>query len=335
MFSELPKLFDRNFAIAYFLPVSLFMVASAWVLNVVGYWSKIATIFTGNTLFDATLAVFAAWIVGILLLVLNREIYRFLEGYGDYNPLKWFEKSAREKYKNKVERLEWLDENYSGLTPEQRIERTKLMKELVESYPDKEGLVLPTAFGNALRAFEVYPRVMYGFEGIDGWPRILAVLPKDYRELIDDAKAQVDWWVNLGVMSLLFLLEFWYVAFSKWKLTPPWYITALNILLPLVIYAVLNLFLLWRATSAAIGWGDYVKSAFDLYRFALLESLGIEAPKTRDAERKLWTQFSQAILFNLPDSLPELKGSARMAGDSSTDAPSPDVSKKKKKKKGN
>jgi hypothetical protein len=306
MFSELPKLFDRNFAIAYFLPVSLFMVVSTWLLNSFGYWSNIATIFTGNTLFDATLAVFAAWIVGILLLVLNREIYRILEGYGNYNPLKLFESRTQKNYKKKVERLDWLDENFASLTAEQRSERTKLMKELVKSFPDQEGLILPTAFGNVLRAFEVYPRVMYGFEGIDGWPRIQAVLPKDYRELIEDAKAQVDWWVNLGVMSFLFLIEFWYVVFAKWGLTPAWYITMLNILLPLATYLLLNLVLSSRATSAAIGWGDYVKSAFDIYRFALLESLGIDAPKNREEERKLWTRFSQAILFNLPESLPEL-----------------------------
>lgn len=311
MFSELPKLFDRNFAIAYFLPVGLFIAVSTWLLNLVGYWSNISTVFTGDTLFDVTLVVFASWIVGILLLVLNREIYRFLEGYGDYNPLKLLNERAKQAYKKKTERLDWLDENYSDLTAEQRNERTKLMKELVESYPDQEGLVLPTAFGNALRAFEVYPRVMYGFEAIDGWPRILAVLPKDYRELIDDAKAQVDWWVNLGVMSTFFLIEFWYVIFSKWGLTPAWYYTALNILLPLGIYVLLNLFLSWRATSAAIGWGDYVKSAFDIYRFALLESLGVDTPKNRDEERRLWTKFSQAILFNLPESLPDLKKSPR------------------------
>lgn len=309
MFSELPKLLDRNFAIAYFLPVSLFMVVSAWLLNMAGYWSKIEVMLTGNTLFDATLAFFVAWILSILLLVLNREIYRFLEGYGDYNPLRIFENRTKQEFKKKVDRLEWLNEEYSkaSFTAELQKERAKLLQELAESYPDKESLVLPTAFGNALRAFEVYPRVMYGLEGIDGWSRILTVVPKEYRELIDDAKTQVDWWVNLGVMSLALLIEFWVVVFSKWRLAPEWYITALNILIPLAIFALLNWFLLWRATSAAIGWGDYIKSAFDIYRFALLESLGIDIPKTRDAEKVLWTRFSQAILFRLPYVLPELK----------------------------
>lgn len=309
MFSELPKLFDRNFAIAYFLPVGLFMVISGIFLNIVGYWSKVKNLLTGDTVFDATIAVFAAWIFGILLLVLNREIYRFLEGYGDYNPLQIFIKSAKQAYTKKIDRLDWLDKNYSKLTNVQRKERTKLMEELVKSYPDREALVLPTAFGNALRAFEIYPRVMYGIESIDGWSRILAVIPKEYRELIDDAKSQVDWWVNLGVMSFFFLIEFWYVVFSKWGVTSSWFITSVNIIIPLAVFALINWGLLWRATSAAIGWGDYVKSAFDLYRFELLDSLGIEAPKTRNAERELWKKISQAVLFRLPEVLPELKKS--------------------------
>jgi hypothetical protein len=64
-------------------------------------------------------------------------------------------------------------------------------------------LTLPTRFGNAIRSFEVYSRIIYGLEAIDGWPRLLAVIPADYRQAIDDAKAQVDFWVNIWMGSLL------------------------------------------------------------------------------------------------------------------------------------
>ncbi len=309
MYSELPKLLDRNFAIAYFLPVNLFLIASTWLLESTGYWRKIASRLTGNTIVDATLAIFVAWIISILLMVLNYEIYRFLEGYHKYNPLRVFQSTIIKIFRKKLKRLHELTEECvkPDPSPELLEERTELLHELAESYPDREDLLLPTPFGNTLRAFEVYPRVMYGLEGIDGWPRILAFVPKDYREQIDDAKAQVDWWVNLCVMSVLFLIEFWLVVFLKWRLTPDWWRIALNILVPLAIFALLNWFLLWRATSAAVGWGDYVKSVFDIYRFNLLETLGVDAPKTRKAEIDFWTNFSQAILFRLPDSLPKLK----------------------------
>ena len=178
---------------------------------------------------------------------------------------------------------------------------------LAQRYPDEESFVLPTAFGNALRAFEVYPRVMYGFESIDGWSRILAVLPKEFRELIDDAKAQVDWWVNLAVLSFILLVGYWAAFLSKWSSTLAWYSIVLNAVLPLALFAFLNWFFFWRATSAVIGWGDYVKAAFDIYRFTLLESMNIDAPKSRATEKDLWTNFSQAILFRLPRLLPDLK----------------------------
>jgi hypothetical protein len=313
MFSELPKLFDRNFTIGYFLPVSLFIAASAFLW---GYWSKIQTVLTGNAsleaaliVFDATLIVLTAWIIGVLFMVLNREIYRILEGYGNLNPLRLLQGRVESEFRKKRDRLRWLDNEYSkqSFTEKLRKERNTLMKELANNYPDHEDLLLSTAFGNTIRAFEIYPRVMYGMEGIEGWSRILAVVPREYRELIDDAKGQVDWWVNIGVMSFCFLFEVWLFIFSTWGLSPGWLYTMFNIFIPLGVWIILNHFVLSRATSAAIGWGEYVKSAFDLYRFNLLQSIGIDGPKNRAEEKLSWKKFSQAIIYRLPDTLPDVK----------------------------
>ena len=312
MISELPKIFDKNFAIAYFLPVSLFMAASAGLLSMLGDPIRISFSSTAKTIFDVSLVAFSAWIASILLMVLNREIYRILEGYGRWNPLRVFGSWVRWDYADKTARLQKLEDQHSrgDHSEELRRQHDKLMEELAQQYPDREDLLLPTMFGNTLRAFESYPRVMYGLEAVDGWIRILAVVPKEYRELIDDAKAQVDWWVNLGVVSLAFLFEFWYVIFQKWGSGPYLHINVLNFAVPLVLFGLLNWFLSWRATRAATGWGDYIKSAFDLYRFKLLETLGIDLPKDRAEERALWEKYSQAIAYRLPETLPELKISA-------------------------
>ena len=286
-------------------------MVTAFLLKIFGYWPYVSSRLTGNTLYDATLAVVATWIVSIFLLVLNRDIYRILEGYKKYNPLKIFEKRAKKVYNNKVARLKKLDDEYNknGLNfpDDLHKERWILMKDLAQKYPDTEDSVLPTAFGNALRAFEVYPRVMYGLEGIDGWPRILAVLPKDYRDLIDDAKAQVDWWVNLSVLSFLLLFEFWILVLCKWRLTLPWFYMVLDIAIPILILIFLNWIFLWRSISAAIGWGNFVKSAFDLYRLNVIDLLGVDSVSSRKSEQKLWKGFSQAIIYRRPDILPRLK----------------------------
>src|SRR5712692_4078105 len=78
---------------------------------------------------------------------------------------------------------------------------------LAERFPPEEDQLLPTAFGNTIKAFETYPDVMYGFDAIEGWTRLLAVIPKDYRELIETTKAETDFWVNLWFISLLILCE--------------------------------------------------------------------------------------------------------------------------------
>ena len=175
------------------------------------------------------------------------------------------------------------------------------MRQLAEEFPDKEEYLLPTPFGNVLRSFEIYPRVMYGLDSIDAWGRLLSVIPKDYLELIDAAKSQVDFWVNIGVAFTLLLVEYEVLAMATG--------TPINIWIILTLIA-LGSIAPMRATSSAREWGDLVKSAFDVYRFKLLESLGTDTPKNREEEKVLWGKYSQAIIFRLPDSLPPLKKAA-------------------------
>ena len=65
-------------------------------------------------------------------------------------------------------------------------------------------MLLPTSFGNIIRVIEIYPRVMYGFESIEGWARLLAVIPTDYRNLINAAKSDIDFWINIFFLALFF-----------------------------------------------------------------------------------------------------------------------------------
>ncbi|HLO18045.1 MAG TPA: hypothetical protein VK206_24655 [Anaerolineales bacterium] len=313
MFGELPKLFDRNFVIGFFLPVAIFVIFSLLIVSPYAF-GALAIDFLKTDLLAGTTAIglgLFAWVGGIILLAINRDLYRFMEGYGKYNPLKllrvfgWMEKR---RYRKAVKELEKLDDEYrecirlhQKFPVESNTKRNEVMRQLAEEFPDEEKHLLPTPFGNVLRSFEIYPRVMYGFEAIDGWGRVLAVIPKDYLELIDAARAQVDFWVNLGVVFILLQIEYISLAFITWTPMKEWVVLlfiALGTLAPL------------RATSSAREWGDFVKSAFDIYRFDLLESLGIDIPKTREEERELWTEYSQAIIYRLPETLPALKNSA-------------------------
>jgi hypothetical protein len=246
-----------------------------------------------------------SWLGGILLLVTNHDLFRALEGYGKLNPLRltiWLERSHFRHLNSEIKKL---DEEYSKhlddgteFPESQKTKRNRLMVERIERFPERESQILPTPFGNTLRAFETYPRVMYGMESIDGWSRLLAVVPHDYRDLIDSAKAHVDFWVNLGFLSLILSIGNLSLCWIYHIAPPLWLLAATAFILFISP---------WRARRLAVEWGDYVKGSFDVYRFKLLELLGIEAPDDREEEREVWIKYSQAIIYRLPDSLPDLK----------------------------
>lgn len=306
MFGELPKLFDRNFAVGFFLPVSIFITLTGVILGQYGFAPNIISYLAADLLVGTTILGLLSWVGGILLLAINRDLYRIMEGYGKYNPVRlfvWFEKRRFQKV---ISELEKLDDEYrkcyaakKEFPAKSRIRRNEIMRQLAEEFPDKEEFLLPTPFGNVLRSFEIYPRVMYGLEAIDGWGRLLAVVPKDYTELIDSAKSQVDFWVNMGVVFILLQVEYVSLVYIFNQGNLNWWI----VLLLIIVGTIPPL----RATSAAREWGDLIKSAFDMFIPKMREALGMAEPKNRDEEKLQWTHFSQAIIYRLPERNPELK----------------------------
>ncbi len=305
MFGELPKLFDRNFAVGFFLPIAIFITLSGLVLSQYGFAPNLIAFVATDLLVGTTILGLLSWVGGILLLAVNRDLYRLMEGYGKYNPVKLFAWFEKRRYQKTVSELEKLDDEYrecyaakKDFPAKSRARRNQLMRQLAEEFPDKEEFLLPTPFGNVLRSFEVYPRVMYGLESIDGWGRLLAVIPKDYIELIDAAKSQVDFWINMAVVFILLQIEYVGLVYILGNQLNLWIV---------LLFIVLGTIPPLRATSAAREWGDFVKSGFDMFAPKMRETLGFDVPKDRDEESRQWTQFSQAIIYRLPDRIPELK----------------------------
>ena len=306
MFGELPKLFDRNFAVGFFLPIAIFITLSGLVLSQYGFAPDFISYMARDLLVGTTVLGLLSWVGGILLLAVNRDLYRIMEGYGKYNPVKLFAWFEKHRYQKAVNELDKLDDEYrecyaakKEFPTKSRTRRNEIMRQLAEEFPDKEEFLLPTPFGNVLRSFEIYPRVMYGLEAIDGWGRLLAVVPKDYTELIDSAKSQVDFWINMAVVLVLLQIEYVSLVYIFNHGALNWWIVLLLIALGTIPPI--------RATSAAREWGDLIKSAFDMFAPKMREALGFDVPKDRDEESRQWIQFSQAIIYRLPERIPELK----------------------------
>lgn len=310
MFAQFPKLFDRNFAVGYFLPFAIFLATVIAFLDLKGVlaaedqaWLTKERI-SGDLLIGTTLLGLVTWIGSVALLFLNRGMIRFLEGYG---PLAWLwlpRQVQLQRYRElhkKLTRVErqWRAHRANGepVPPVVKQRRADLLYILGQRFPDREGLVLSTALGNRIRAFEVYPRVMYGLEGIQGWLRLLAVMSNDFREAVEEAKVKLDFWVNVFWLSTIFIVVFFAMAHLHSKVQPN------ELLMPLAALIVL----VWsylRAINAAELWGQLVKAGFDLYRGELAEKLGYTLPDDATQARDMWTKFSQAIIHREPNWMP-------------------------------
>jgi hypothetical protein len=300
MWGELPKLLGKAFAIGFFLPSAAILLSFAGVASTFGYYRVVTRFFKVSTTdwIGVTLAVFVLWMGGVLLMALNRPIIRFFEGYNARNPLRLLLKARQRRFATLDRTITALrDErsaaelNGTGWPAESAARYGRLMQESI-AYPDRTDFVLPTRFGNAIRSFEVYSRAIYGLDAIYAWPRLLAVIPADYRQAIDDAKAQVDFWVNIWLGGLLVAILYGALCIASWDGPRPW--------IPVI--ALLVAFFAAGGARALVGeWGALVMSAFDLFRGELCRKLGLKMPATIAEEREMWVLVSQMTGFRSRD----------------------------------
>jgi hypothetical protein len=164
-----------------------------------------------------------------------------------------------------------------------------LAQQAVNKWPDKESFVLPTKFGNAMRAFEVYPRKLYGIDMIPGLQRLFMVLPEQASKEAQTARAVLDFWINLFYgLSGTALVHLAYALCSNSTFA---YLMTLG-------SGIIAIFCWYRLPSAASEYGEEVKTLFDLYRGDLAKKLGFSWPLRLEEERVLWRKFSQQIIFH-------------------------------------
>lgn len=294
MVGKLPELFGRNFAVGYFLPATVFFAASACLLDRYGTLSiaELWRFVAAEQPFWASFVTFLlVWLLAISLLAANTWIIRRKEGYIRWKPLRrWMTRWERRRFRKIEQRIVACKRSGSDARP--------LLHEQATAFPHREDLLLPWKFGNAIRAFEAYPRVVYGFEATRGWSRLLAVIPEDYRDLTDAVKAEMDFLVNLWFLSCLFFWEYFALAWYTGRFEVVW--------VPLAAFASIRMASYW-SLGAAVRWGEMVKGAFDVFLPGLRSVLGLKEPASRAEERRLWEQMSDAFLTRQPMSLPGLQ----------------------------
>jgi hypothetical protein len=305
--SSVEKLADKAFIIGFYLPSLLALIAFVYAFPGTPGAGIIKHVEEGKTLTDLTYFVLAVWVFAVLLVTLNSEIYRLLEGY--FGPFAWMpylkrwhvRKFTELKYKSEKMRNAWKEAGEAYPSQSQRL-CSKLVLRLVREYPTKDGDFLPTAFGNRIRSFEVYSRDVFGAESVCVWDRLGAIIPKEFLDSVNDARAQVDFLVNISVLA--FVLAMLSAAAAIGSLMQgqsigapvhdgvQHYVMGVGIA-SLVCYSAYR----W-ATERVSAWGTLVKSAFDLYLSALAKQLGYSLPPDSNRRRSFWEDYSRQATYN-------------------------------------
>jgi hypothetical protein len=281
--------------------------------------------------YSALIILLLTVILGFVFTSLNTFVYKLYEGYiviWRFPQLRRAQKKkAYEKQreianlKKKIARLEEYEDvadDDSRLSQHIKNLRGKL-DELKTTYqmtfPESEDHILPTPFGNYLKAAENYPRLRYGIDTVPMWPRLIHVIPDSYFAKLDSKNNQLSFLLNCSVLSILFGLQCVIASiyqFALFKLAENnqkffFYFIPVDldsnvyqqrILLYLIVFFITLLVsaVFYRACLLIVSeYGDLVKSTFDLFRNELLKQLNQKLPKNSEEEINTWEKLSNFI----------------------------------------
>jgi hypothetical protein len=297
LLGELPKIFGKEFLVGYFLPAVILVVAaaisleSAGALPVFRFFTK-AFVEADEKRIAVHLgvALVIIWMIATFLLVTNFKIIRALEGYGTLNPARLLTRRTLRVF-NKLHRQISRIDAQKPLSDDQLSLRRRLRMRLANEFPESKQLILPTRFGNIVRAFERYPQIIYNIDAIRSWTRLQAVLPDPYKSSLDAAKAILDFYINLWFGSVLITISALIGIFSSsgGSSRAMFLIAFLGSLSAILVAK--------SAQSAAAQWGELVKGAFDLYRGELCRQLGFELPRSIERERQMWAPICRTMIY--------------------------------------
>lgn len=292
MNSELNKVFGRDFIIGFFLPALFFGVGTYFLARVL--WPDASSLHIDwHKPFEETgVFLLLIWVFAVFLQSVNREIFRTAEGY--WGPSEFRDRASyfqRKRFRKLHARLKELRSRKRNENEKREFRR--LSHNAAVDFPSTVDQVLPTSFGNAVRAYEDYPRVIYGIESIVGWSRLQALISKEFRELLSNDRARVDLWLNLCVVAVLFAVELAPIGWIKG------YSVVGLILLPLIF----AWFAYARARNSVRQYGEQVKGAFDVYLPALAGKLSYALSSDPGKNQAFWHAFSQLMIYRDPKAM--------------------------------
>lgn len=237
---------------------------------------------------DAENLAFFALITGALAIVLNSLstiLYRILEGY-----LIWPRGLQEWGLKRQRARKKAL---HAAVRGSGWGWRHGIALENLTRYPVDDREILPTRFGNAIRAFETYGETRFNLDSQTLWYELVAVTPPYIQSEIDSAQSSVDFFVALLYLSFFFGVACWIL----------WAIEDFKIGILLLSAPAFSLAFLchWLAIKAIDAWSYPIHALVNLGRVKLADSLGLKLPKTLEEEKEMWGLVVDYAVYASPE----------------------------------
>jgi hypothetical protein len=278
VFGKVTGLLSQRFVMGLVMPMLVFLAGIGALIATLRGWTRTLAWWSALDSSRRTLLVVAfVCVLVVLAIFLGTAVLtltQLLEGYWSRlaAPLTALGRWRQRKRQKKLEK-------HQSVINDLRV---------YQEFPD-DGDLLPTRLGNALRSAERYPgnKDRWALDAVFWWSRLSLVLPDPARQAVEDARANLDQLVVLTWLATAFGLTAGGLAAAG---------------LPLKVWApcaggglLLARFCYLAAVSAAVNFGEQVRSCFDLYRTALLTALGWEVPERWADERALWTALQQQL----------------------------------------
>ncbi len=295
-FKDVSTIFSRAFVLGFYLP-AFFALSVLWrSLPPTSQPHEFEHYSAGTQLLIiAGLAI----PLGLLLSGLNYSILRIFEGYPLQRAQHWLVFRTLHKWMMRPRLAEFRD-----LVRRKQDRESNAAWLLDRRYPSTEGQILPTRFGNVVRAFEHHALVRWGLSTVGVWPRIELLLSEQESSVLAAVKSDTDFLVNASLLS--YAVGVALIVNAAVHTDTRWYIYVLY-LIPFIVA-----FWFYRiAVGAAIRWGSEVRSCVDLHRFELYGRMGLRLPNTQKQEAEIAKAINQCLLYGaqIPDAVRSIPSS--------------------------
>ncbi len=295
--SDLSGVFSRYFVVGFFLPAFFTLVALSQTLN----QALLPAVYTAAS-HGAQIAVVggAALAVGLALQGLSYQVMRVYEGYPlaavrERCLISWLYDLLMRRQRSRFRRA--IERTGLGTDPQKRVAEWRLDRRFPRRARESsdESLLLPTSFGNAVRAFERHSFLRWYLESIAIWTHIEMLLTDQEQQALADEKGTVAFFLNLSLLSKVTILVL-VVDMIGYSSSSP---SAWFLLIP----AAIAVAAYRAAIGAAVNWGEVVRAAIDLHRLEAYAKLGLRAPRDFTDEHTVAWNLSQLLLTGqaIPD----------------------------------